>query len=470
MLVVTPKQILELCKKTRKIHIVCAIDETIFIQPEKSLLHKKNFLESNEGIEDTDIIIVYCAGWSCNAGKHLAEQIQISLPENCVLEYPGGLAEWLMLQSIFGRDKYPTVGESNGTKDLESRLHTYYETTTRPLAKTLQAFNKRAASLQILKSECSVCTGSHQALRGMNVVVTGATLGLGLETAWMCAASGAVHITITSRNKSFKSSKNVAKAIRTMALLRLGRNVEVDWILADATKKEDNDLVFLPELRKKMNLPAVVHAAVFNAGIFGEAGESRFLESINESQYHTVLRTNQHGVWLGLQSFVVGVQQNSDAFTTIKPAAVLIASMYGSQGSLFSNSAYQMSKAAVKMLAMQAGIELGRISNEEGRDVKVPVRVNSVSPTFLDTNLTRQFANNTEIQQLIGRNTPTGAWGKKESVAKLIIHLLSAAASSVTGCDFPVDCGVLAESIPDYETTMKIKRIAPDAGCCGASS
>ena len=58
----------------------------------------------------------------------------------------------------------------------------------------------------------------------------------------------------------------------------------------------------------------------------------------------------------------------------------------------------------------------------------------------------------------------------KNDVAEAVVFLLSDKSTSTTGIDLPVDCGVLAESIPTYSEVKELNNSGiEDLSCCGDS-
>ena len=502
MLHLSPKQLIEAFYHYKtQMTLVCAI-------PTQSLIHLSNdklfcstlTKEEFEAIKmsiTNQFIVVYCASYSCSAGENYAKSLKLN---DCIVaEYKGGLHEWALLS--LASKMYKMVDVTDKTQILSSETiiqylsrskdnskvndenapiisgHWYHETRKLPLFTKLKqeiSLKKEGVDMTLIDTECEYCTTHDHSLQGKRVVVTGGTRGLGLQIAMMAAAVGAKHVTITSRNKTKEeaeknnsvSGDEVVNALNHYAVQILGRQPCFTYIQKDASKKDDNDDTFNPEKRREeLNLKELqyIDCAVFNAGIFGIAGNDRKIPNLHQDIYQNVINTNQNGVFYGMQAFskyALEAQKENDSMMF---SAVVIASIYASSASVFSNVAYQASKAAALQIARQAGIELARNN----------VRVNSVSPTFLDTNMTRQFHGNEMIRQGIANHTPTGTWGKKTTVASTVTFLLSNASHSITAKDVPVDCGVLSESVPNYVLNSQMEEEASKNKiegymCCGS--
>lgn len=72
------------------------------------------------------------------------------------------------------------------------------------------------------------------------------------------------------------------------------------------------------------------------------------------------------------------------------------------------------------------------------------IRVNTVSPGYIETALTKNFFNDDKFFNHLMARTPQKRLGKPEEVANVIAFLVSEDASFVTGVDIPIDGGILA--------------------------
>ena len=120
-------------------------------------------------------------------------------------------------------------------------------------------------------------------------------------------------------------------------------------------------------------------------------------------------------------------------------------------------------------MVRQSAITLGRENDKLG--IKFPIRINAVSPTFTDTNLTRPMFNNNSIKEVIESSNPMNGLALKEDVANAVVYLLSSLSGSITGSDLPVDRGVLVESIPSAKDVLNLNEKDIELlSCCGEST
>ena len=115
-------------------------------------------------------------------------------------------------------------------------------------------------------------------------------------------------------------------------------------------------------------------------------------------------------------------------------AIVNLASIMGLSGGLFPNASYQASKGAVVNLTRALALEW---AGEK-------IRVNSVAPTFVRTDLTVPIFSNPDVLRQVMYHTPLGVLPEVDDVAAAILFLASPAARCVTGIVLPVDSGYLA--------------------------
>ncbi|KAK5062649.1 hypothetical protein LTR84_004722 [Exophiala bonariae] len=98
-------------------------------------------------------------------------------------------------------------------------------------------------------------------------------------------------------------------------------------------------------------------------------------------------------------------------------------------------SIYGASKAAVKLVSKTLAVELAPHG----------IRVNSISPGFISTDMSKQFAHLTD---LFNRVPPVGRIGQREDLALAVAYLLSSSgAAYTTGADIPVTGGLIGGRI-----------------------
>lgn len=426
----------------------------------------KKFLEMGE--KKLDLIVLYCANYTCYAAKKYAKKLVDKYPnyDSKIVLYEGGLFEWSNLSL-----NYENYGIYNvKTNNLLSNDELYE--VNKGFAHWLESNHtgfpeivyENVGNDNFYKSQIEkVCNSTKlqtKIMEGKVCVVTGATSGLGLATLKKMLDNGAKHVTGTYFNNTDRANKvfNDLKNIYNKSRFTI--------IKADARTEEGNVLTFSPEKRStylsKDLVP--VDCVNINAGIFGPANiHKKHIFNIKDEDYDEVIKLNLRGYYLGVKHFSQQAIKNN-----VKNASIVcIKSIYGSTGSLFSNTAYQVSKHGTMGLVRQSAIEMARPNEKLG--LKFPIRVNAVSPTFTDTALTKPMLDYNLVNETISNSNTTGKLAKKEDVANAVIYLCSSMSGSVTGIDLPVDCGVLAESVPTYS---EVKTLNSDEkidilSCCG---
>lgn len=117
-------------------------------------------------------------------------------------------------------------------------------------------------------------------------------------------------------------------------------------------------------------------------------------------------------------------------------AIVTIASIYGMTGAM-GNTPYNVSKGGVLQLTRCLAADYGASG----------IRVNAVSPGFIETPMTQMLQGESPIRSAFVGMHLLGRPGMPEEVAQVIRFLLSDEASFVTGANIPVDGGFSAAQV-----------------------
>ena len=161
---------------------------------------------------------------------------------------------------------------------------------------------------------------------------------------------------------------------------------------------------------------------VNNAGIF-VGGR---LVDTTLADYERVLAVNQRGVFLGMKAVAPHMCEAK------RGSIVNISSLAGMEGTAGA-FAYTASKWAVRGMSKAAAQELGRFG----------VRVNSVHPGFIDTDMMHQTpaVQSGKLDRAL-RMVPLGRTAESIEVANLVLFLASDESSYCTNGEFTVDGGL----------------------------
>ena len=155
---------------------------------------------------------------------------------------------------------------------------------------------------------------------------------------------------------------------------------------------------------------------VNNAGILLAAA----MRNTTLEAWDRVIAVNQTGVFLGMKTVAPAMTEQGSG------SIVNISSVAGLEG-LYGSMAYTASKFAVTGMTKVAAKELGPHN----------VRVNSIHPGIIDTDMTTDFPKETML-----RGVPLGREAQPEEVGALALFLASDEASYCTGQAFVVDGGM----------------------------
>lgn len=244
-------------------------------------------------------------------------------------------------------------------------------------------------------------------LDGKRALVTGAGRGLGIACAAALSQAGA-HVTLIART-------GVEVAAVAAAVEQDGGSA--DWIAGDIT-----DAAGLDELLSGVGVPDIL---VNNAGTNRPA---RFLD-VTAEDFDAVFDLN-----LRASFFVSQTVARAMAGAGRSGSIINMSSQMGHVGGP-ARTVYCASKHAIEGLTKAMAIDLGPLG----------IRVNSIGPTFIETELTRPFLQEPSFQAFALDKIKLGRFGVVEDIMGAVVFLASDASSMMTGTSIVVDGGWTAE-------------------------
>ncbi|KKK36997.1 short-chain dehydrogenase [Mesobacillus campisalis] len=248
-------------------------------------------------------------------------------------------------------------------------------------------------------------------------VVTGAGSGIGKAAAARLASEGAKVILVgRTRSRLEEAARNINSTRKLPA---------AEVFPADVTDEED-----LKELAQHIEEHyGDLHILINNAG---GSSHSKILET-EAREWDRIQEVNLKSVFLTAKILgkvmIQGAERNR---VEDNRAIVNVASLSGHQAGAHIPH-YSAAKAGVLNLTRSLALELAQHG----------IRVNSVSPGFIETPLTEQGLQNEKFVKAIERNTALRRVGKAEEIASIIAFIASSEASYMTGSDVLADGGWL---------------------------
>ncbi len=253
-------------------------------------------------------------------------------------------------------------------------------------------------------------------LAGRVALVTGASRGLGAATAHALAAAGA-KVAVTDLVAPEDLAAEIGGIARAQDVC-----LEADWAATmDWIRTEAGGLDIL----------------VNNAGLW-------LFKPITETtldDWRRLHAVNVEGVFLGTRAAIPLLAERAHQWRG-GTAIVNLSSVAGLQGAA-GGTCYNSTKGAVRLFTKGCAVELA----------PARIRVNSVHPGVIDTDMGRKLIDDFAAAQGVGNNEslanvaaahPLGHLGEPQNVADAVVFLASDRAAFTTGSELVVDGGMVA--------------------------
>ena len=241
-------------------------------------------------------------------------------------------------------------------------------------------------------------------LEGVAAIVTGGASGIGAATCRRFADEGA---RVAVLDVDGASARDLAVAI----------GAEATFVPADVADAEAMAAAVTAAAEAMGGLTCLVN----NAG----TGNVMPLVDYPDAEWDRLLDVNLRGTFHGLRAALPLLREADGLGNVVNVASV--SGLRPTRG----EAPYSAAKAGVIALTQSAALEYGPT-----------IRVNCVSPGFIDTPLTSMAVQDDGLRATIEAGTPLGRVGTADEVAAVVAFLCSDAAGYVTGALVPVDGGL----------------------------
>lgn len=246
-------------------------------------------------------------------------------------------------------------------------------------------------------------------LSGQVAVITGASVGLGLQMAKAFARQGANLVLLARRQNLLEQN---AKAIAEEF------GVEVLPVVCDITVTEQVKQAVERVIARFGRVDILVN----NAGT-GAVGPA---EEVSDEQFRHEMEIDLFGTFVCSREF--GKRMIEARYGRI----INIASMYGLVGNMIIGSApYHAAKGGVVNFTRALAGEWG----------KYGITVNSICPGYFYTDLTTATLDSDFFQDVAKRNIPLGRYGREGELDTCALFLASPQSTYVTGQNIAIDGG-----------------------------
>jgi NAD(P)-dependent dehydrogenase (short-subunit alcohol dehydrogenase family) len=261
-----------------------------------------------------------------------------------------------------------------------------------------------------------------QILTGTSAIITGGGSGIGLEVARRLVRDG-VSVLLVGR-----TADRLESGAASLSDDLQGGAAAATFVADTADEDAVVEAVVAAERLAPLRL------AVASAGRGGLGP----MVSTPLEEWNDIVATNLTGTFLLFKHAGAALARNGGG------SMVAISSIAAAVTHPFMGP-YCITKAAIDALVRQFADELGRAG----------VRVNSVRPGIVDTDLVSMIMDDEQVMGSYMENMPVSRAGKVEDVAAAVRYLLGPESSWVTGTSLSVDGGHHLRRGPDFEPAAR---------------
>ena len=254
-------------------------------------------------------------------------------------------------------------------------------------------------------------------LQGKRALVSGASRGLGLAAAAALAQAGA-EVCCVARNED--DLQRVARACAEQSRDEQGRGEQ------DREKQGWKMQVEALDILERKSVESFLSAHTPFDILVNNAGMNRpqpFLQ-VDEDTYDKIMDLNLRATFFLSQLVARGMRERGGG------SIIHVSSQMGRVGGE-QRTVYCAAKHGVEGLTKSMALDLASLG----------IRVNSIAPTFIETDLTRSFLQSEDERAAIVARIPLGRLGKVEDIMGAIVFLASNASSLITGTSLAIDGG-----------------------------
>ena len=244
-------------------------------------------------------------------------------------------------------------------------------------------------------------------LNGKTALVTGASRGIGRTIAQSLARAGAV-VVLMGRDQS--------------SLEQLAQELMSDGCSAEIAVCDVQDVPAVT--RVIAGLPRL-NILVNNAG----TNIPEPFAKVSEEHFDQIMDLNLRATFFVTQAAVQKILETGNG-----GAIINVSSQMGHVGGI-DRTVYCASKHALEGFTKALALELAPVG----------IRVVSVAPTFIETDMTRPMLADPAFEQSVISKIPLGHLGQPQDVANAVVFLVSSHARFVTGSSLLVDGGWTAQ-------------------------